>query len=141
MGNACGTIATIHCLGNCAKEMGISAESKVGKFLAQTAGKSDAEIGAALAEASDLHVASEGAAAGGQTDAPEAEAQTDHHFICFVEKDGDCYELDGGKKFAINHGPTEGNLLLKSTQVIKACFMDPQPDVIDFALMALSKVD
>ena len=119
--------------------MGIAADSPVGKFLAASAGKSAPEIGASLADATALHSASEGAAAGGQTAAPEATAQTDHHFIAFIEKDGDCYELDGGKQFAINHGPTEGDLLLKATQVIKANFMDPQPDVMDFALMALAK--
>ena len=62
------------------------------------------KIGLALADASDIHGQSEASASGGQTEAPEATAKTDCHFICFVAAEGEVYELDGNKSFPINHG-------------------------------------
>lgn len=141
VGNACGTIAACHCIGNNAEEIGVPADSAIGKFLAAAKGKTPEEAGAALADANELHSASEASAAGGQTAAPEATAKTDHHFICFVEKDGDLYELDGGKVAPINHGPTGGEFLAAATQVIQGKFMAVDPDSIQFNMMALSKMD
>lgn len=34
-----------------------------------------------------------------------AQGEVDTHFVCFVEKEGHLYELDGRKSFPINHGP------------------------------------
>mmetsp|Transcript_24285 Transcript_24285/g.45933 ORF Transcript_24285/g.45933 Transcript_24285/m.45933 type:complete len:241 (-) Transcript_24285:67-789(-) len=137
VGNACGTIACLHSLANNAEALGLSAESPLGKFLTTIRGKSPQEAGLALVDATDLHSASEASAAGGQTSAPEATADVDAHFICFVEKDGDLYELDGGKAFPINHGPTGGDLLGAACKAIKVNFMDQDPDSIRFNMMAL----
>ena len=41
----------------------------------------------------------------GQTETPNVEEDVDLHFIAFVEKDGDLYELDGATGAPINHGP------------------------------------
>mmetsp|Transcript_133820 Transcript_133820/g.338105 ORF Transcript_133820/g.338105 Transcript_133820/m.338105 type:complete len:254 (+) Transcript_133820:1-762(+) len=120
VGNACGTIATIHSLANNAEALGVAADSKLGKFLADADAKSPEEIGAMLADATELHKVSESSAQGGQTAAPEADADIHNHFITFVEKDGDVYELDGNKAFPINHGPAEGGLLKAAGKVIQA---------------------
>eukprot|EP00933_Yihiella_yeosuensis_P050392 TRINITY_DN48186_c0_g1_i1.p1 TRINITY_DN48186_c0_g1~~TRINITY_DN48186_c0_g1_i1.p1 ORF type:complete len:266 (+),score=59.32 TRINITY_DN48186_c0_g1_i1:27-824(+) len=137
VGNACGTIACIHSLTNNAEVMGVAADSAIGKFGASIKGKTPKDCGLALVDATELHSASEASAAGGQTAAPEATADIDAHFICFVEKDGDLYELDGAKAFPINHGPTNGELLETATRVIKANWMDKDPDNINFNMMAL----
>mmetsp|Transcript_65269 Transcript_65269/g.204518 ORF Transcript_65269/g.204518 Transcript_65269/m.204518 type:complete len:257 (-) Transcript_65269:53-823(-) len=139
VGNACGTIACIHSLTNNAEVMGIDSASPIGKFFESIRGKTPKEAGSLLADASDLHQASEASAAGGQTAAPEATADVDAHFIAFVEKGGDIYELDGAKAFPINHGPTGGKLLEAAAKVIKAAFMDTDPDSIHFNMMALVK--
>lgn len=141
VGNACGTIAACHSIGNSAEELGVPGDSALGKFLADAKGKTPEESGAMLADANQLHSASEESAQGGQTEAPDATARTDHHFICFVEKDGDLYELDGGKFAPINHGPTAGEFLAAAAQVIQGKFMATDPDSIHFNMMALSKLD
>jgi len=139
VGNACGTIACLHSIGNNSEVLGLSEESPIGKFLKTIKGKAPKDAGLALVDATDLHSASEASARGGQTAAPEATADVDAHFICFVEKDGDLYELDGNKAFPINHGPTAGDLLGTAAQVIKAKFMDQDPESVEFNMMALVK--
>eukprot|EP00416_Gambierdiscus_australes_P046601 CAMPEP_0171101170 /NCGR_PEP_ID=MMETSP0766_2-20121228/54168_1 /TAXON_ID=439317 /ORGANISM="Gambierdiscus australes, Strain CAWD 149" /LENGTH=242 /DNA_ID=CAMNT_0011561147 /DNA_START=60 /DNA_END=788 /DNA_ORIENTATION=+ len=139
VGNACGTIAAIHSIANNAEAMGLSEDTPLGRFLAKIRGMTPVEAGLELANAQELHQASETSAAGGQTAAPEATADVDAHFIAFVEKEGDVYELDGVKVFPINHGPSDGSLLKAAAKVIKSCFMDQDPDSIQFNMMALVK--
>jgi hypothetical protein len=53
--------------------------------------------------------------------------------------DGDLYELDGRKRFPINHGPTsESTLLEDACRVIKG-FMERQPGEVRFTMVALCK--
>lgn len=137
VGNACGTIASIHSLANNADIMGVKEDTPVGRFVASIKSKSPQDAGLLLADATELHSASEASAQGGQTAAPEATANVDAHFICFVQKEGDLYELDGAKAFPVNHGPTGGNLLSAAVKVIKGNFMEKDPDSIHFNMMAL----
>lgn len=137
VGNACGTIASIHCLANNAQALGLSPESPLGRFLSRARGMTPQDAGRLLADANELHEASEASAQGGQTQAPEATEATDHHFISFVEKDGMLYELDGTKAFPINHGPTGGHLLRAAANIIKEYFMERDPENIQFNMMAL----
>lgn len=138
--NACGTIACIHSLANNQKALDIKPDSPIGRYLAKIEGKSPDEGGEMLADATELHRASETrATADGQTTAPEPSANVDCHFICFVEKGGDVYELDGMKAFPVNHGPTNGDLLKATAAVVKTKFMDVDPDSINFNMMALVK--
>ena len=59
------------------------------------------------------------------------------HFVCFSEKDGHLYELDGRKFGAINHGPTTPETLLKDCcAVVKE--MMAATDNIRFTMMALA---
>jgi ubiquitin carboxyl-terminal hydrolase L3 len=134
--NACGTVAATHAIANNAEIMGIPSGSPLDKFLFAVKGRSPEERGLALADAKELHSASEASAQGGQTEAPEATADIDHHFICFVEKEGDVYELDGRKFAPINHGAAEPNLLFAVTRLVKEKFMDQDPGNIQFNMMA-----
>jgi len=140
VGNACGTIACIHSLANNLQALGIPELSPIGEFVKATEGMTPQEIGAKLADATKLHAASEESAVGGQTEAPVATACIDAHFIAFVEKDGDLYELDGGKDFPINHGAAKGGLLAAAAQAITTNFMEKDPDSLQFNMMALVKV-
>ena len=44
---------------------------------------------------------------------PDAEEDVDLHFIAFIRKDGDLYEMDGGNESPINHGPTSEETFLE----------------------------
>jgi ubiquitin carboxyl-terminal hydrolase L3 len=45
--------------------------------------------------------------------APDIENDVDLHYIAFVHKDGDLYELDGAKPFPLNHGASSPDCLLE----------------------------
>lgn len=139
VGNACGTIATVHAIANNAAFIGLPEGCPLSNFLTSVTGMSPDKKGVALAEAAEIHGKSEESAAGGQTEAPEASAATDCHFICFVAVDGDLYELDGTKNFAVNHGPIPdgGDVLSAAAVTIKANFMDVDPSSMSFNMMAL----
>jgi len=139
VGNACGTIACLHSIANSQQVIGLDANSALGKFFARCSGMTPDQLGEALADASELHVVSEASAAGGQTAAPAATAGVDCHFVSFVEKDGDVYELDGTKAFPINHGPSKGEFMKAVAEVVKSEFMKVEPTSILFNMMALVK--
>ncbi len=49
----------------------------------------------------------------GQTAPPSRDDNVVTHFVAFVHKDGQLYELDGRREFPVNHGPTSSDTLLK----------------------------
>lgn len=53
----------------------------------------------------------------GQTDANSADP-VDHHFVAFVNHQGDLYELDGRKSFPVKHGRTSTETLLEASRII-----------------------
>jgi hypothetical protein len=60
-------------------------------------------------------------------------------FLLFSEVDGDLYELDGRKRFPINHGPTSENTLLEDACRVIKLFMERQPGEVRFTMVALCK--
>jgi ubiquitin carboxyl-terminal hydrolase L3 len=75
----------------------------------------------------------------GQTEAPEADADVDYHFIAFVPIDGNVYELDGVKPFPINHGPTTDETFIKdAAKVIRDKFVAHASELAGgFSVLAL----
>lgn len=53
------------------------------------------------------------AASEGQTAVPDIDERVNAHFVAFSCVKGDLYELDGRKKFPINHGPSSPETLLQ----------------------------
>ncbi len=51
--------------------------------------------------------------------------------------EGHLYELDGRKKFPINHGPTSHETLLSDACKVIKMFMDRDPGEISFTIVAL----
>ncbi|EDQ90804.1 uncharacterized protein MONBRDRAFT_35021 [Monosiga brevicollis MX1] len=137
--NACGTVGLLHCLGNNQARVQFEDGSYLQRYFAQCAGKSPAERGKLLEEANEISSAHEASAQEGQTDTPALEEDQTLHFICFVEKEGQLYELDGNKEFPINHGPTSPDTLLQDAAVVVRRFMEVTPDDMRFTVMAFSK--
>lgn len=58
-------------------------------------------------------------------------------FICFLEREGSLYELDGRKAGPVNHGPTTPESLLKDSVMVIRGFMERDPDNVQFNMVAL----
>lgn len=146
-GNACGTIAAIHTIANLAGSGGeggvlpLKPDSPVKRFLSAARGLTPDAAGTALAEASDLHEASEAAAKSekAQTKTPGRDDKVDGHFVVFLEVEGHLVELDGCMGFPIDHGAiTSGGLLEDAARIIRMEFMAQAPGNPNFSVMALS---
>ena len=64
--------------------------------------------------------------------------KVDYHFVAFVEKDGNIYELDGSKKGALNCGPTSKEDFLKAAAAECKKYMAKDPENISFTVLALT---
>jgi ubiquitin carboxyl-terminal hydrolase L3 len=137
VGNACGTIATVHALAN--NDYLVPAGSEFRSFLDRNKALSAEERGAALASAAFVSAATKESAQGGQTATPQVGEDINHHFVAFVAHNNRVFELDGTKPFPIDHGPLvgEGDLLASAAVVIKREFIDHVPDG-QFNMMALA---
>ncbi|KAL6072363.1 Ubiquitin carboxyl-terminal hydrolase isozyme L3 [Balamuthia mandrillaris] len=111
VGNACGTIAVIHAIYNNLQHIQLE-EGFIKGFYEKTKDMEPLPRGEALGEDTALEEVHAEVAESGQTEAPTAQTSVDYHFICFTAVDGHLYELDGGKAFPINHGPTTSESFL-----------------------------
>lgn len=66
------------------------------------------------------------------------EDKVNHHFLSFVNHKGTLYELDGAKKYPINHGKTTDFTFLNDACVIVKQYMDRDPKSNDFGLICLA---
>lgn len=73
----------------------------------------------------------------GQTEVNPNE-QVNHHFVAFVHKDGNIYELDGRKDFPINHGATTPETFLEDAAKVCKDYIARDSDDINFTVMALA---
>lgn len=103
--NACGSIALIHALANNPVTWKRDSQSYIHKFVAENESLSPEERGERLEldeEIRDLHASF---SIQGQTEAPDAQADIDLHFVAFVQdNNGKLYELDGRQAGPIEHG-------------------------------------
>ncbi|KAJ8328418.1 ubiquitinyl hydrolase 1 [Batrachochytrium dendrobatidis] len=134
--NACGTIGLLHALIN-NKDVLDLRDGPLFRMLERTMNKTPDERAAALEADQDLAEMHKLSSVDGQTEVPSADDEIDLHFICFIEKGGNVYEMDGRKPFPINHGPTTGDLLMDSVAVIQR-FMSREPEQVNFSILALA---
>jgi ubiquitin carboxyl-terminal hydrolase L3 len=141
VGNACGTIATLHSIANAGPiRESLAKGSPISKFFDECKGKNEHERGNILGEADYLSEASDNSATNSenaQTSAPSRGDTVTAHFIAFVPCDGYVYELDGGKAFPICHGPIGDDFVQTASQVIQSKFMAVDPDSYQWNIMAL----
>ncbi|KAJ1900273.1 ubiquitinyl hydrolase 1 [Kickxella alabastrina] len=116
IGNACGTMAVFHALGN--NQQSVPIGGHLVEFFAKVKDMSPGERAAALETDEIVANSHKESAADGQTEAPSADSRTDLHYVAFVSVDGDLYELDGRQTTPINLGPST-DLLKDAARVIK----------------------
>ena len=137
-GNACGSIAALHAVCNNADRLALAEGSPLLQFQRENAGRPAEQAADAMERASALHEATDAAARQGQTAAPDAEDEVDHHFIAFVRWNGRLVELDGLKPGPIDHGPCEeAELLDKAVAVIRDEMMPLANGNINFSAVGL----
>ena len=149
IGNACGTIAAVHALSNCAAAGAFALDDgPLASFIASVQGKSVADRGWALANATELQELSDETAAAGQTEGAGTDDAMNSHFISFVQIDGQLYELDGrtwddkGTAFPVCHGPTTDDTFVSdAAKVIREDFMARDPENMNFNVTALCKLE
>lgn len=140
VGNACGTVALIHAIANNTDTISLS-DGALKTFLEKTESMNPEDRGHSLEEDEGISQAHEASAQEGQSAMVDRDTQLDTHFIAFVHVDGKLYELDGRKKFAINHGDTSPETLLKdSAAVCKQC-IERDPTEMRYAVVALTAAE
>lgn len=149
IGNACGTIACLHAVGN-ASINGCFAlgDGPLKEFMEATAKTpTPSDRGRALLDATSLQEMSDATAAAGETEGAGTDDANNSHFISFVYHKGNLYELDG--RFIIGetavptcHGETTPETFLSDVaKVVKDQFLPLDPENANFNLVALCKMD
>jgi len=141
IGNACGTIGVLHSLANNEKILNLQNFSSLQKFLEKTRSMSPQQRASELVSTKEIAEAHTEASSKGQTKTPDLDADINLHFVSFVEKDGDLYQLDGRKPFPINHGKTSPDSFLEDACIVITEFMKRDPNELNFSMMALVGCD
>jgi ubiquitin carboxyl-terminal hydrolase L3 len=141
-GNACGTIATLHVL--CNLDEGIEEKSAIKHFKDKTLTCNPSTRGKVLSNTKSLKCQSDNSAQSdnAQTNCPDRDGpDLDHHFVAFIRDDDDClFELDGTKFGPILHGNTSQETFVQDAfHVIQTNFMNKNPELIQFSVLALVK--
>lgn len=140
VGNACGTVALIHAIGNNLAQVQLAQGSYFERLFQVTSHLTPDERAEFLEKDDELEGAHSVAATAGDTTPPDLNTSVDLHFVCFVCVDGGLYELDGRRKQPIYHGSsTPQTLLGDAVKYIKA-FIERSPNSVNFNVIALSKM-
>ncbi|KAL5460563.1 hypothetical protein EMCRGX_G034015 [Ephydatia muelleri] len=136
--NACGTIGLIHALGNCQDQLTFGEGSFLKGFFEKTKNMNPDERALALEMENAISEAHESSAQEGDSATPNRDDRVDLHFICFVQKDGHIYELDGTKPSPVNHGPSSSESFLQDAARVCQEFMAKDPAEYRFTIVALT---
>ncbi|XP_055695578.1 ubiquitin carboxyl-terminal hydrolase-like [Lutzomyia longipalpis] len=135
--NACGTIALIHSIAN-NPDVELEENGILTKYLNQTRNLTPEERGRILEGSEEFIETHKEVAQEGQTEAPDPHDKVNYHFIAFVNKNGQLFELDGSREFPVKHGPTSSETFLQDAAKICKTFMEDNPDEVRFNVIALT---
>jgi ubiquitin carboxyl-terminal hydrolase L3 len=144
LGNACGTIATMHALANLFPQHGISGSGPLFDFLSAQSEATPEQRGHAMSTDAKIHAIHQVNFQEGQSRPPDEGERVDYHFICYVVRGNELLELDGmnplGPVCVESYVPTDdaGARFAAMVSHIKSKWIDPYPDESRFSLMALS---
>jgi len=62
-----------------------------------------------------------------------------YHFVAFIQKEGNLYELDGRKEFPINHGGSSAETFLQDAAKVCQEYMSRNPNNVNFTICALTE--
>lgn len=136
--NACGTIALIHSIAN-SPDVALEDGGVLTEYLKKTREMTPEERGRILEEDKEFIRIHEEVAQEGQTEAPNLGEKINHHFVAFVNKNDELFELDGSKKdFPVKHGPTSAETFLQDAAKVCKIFMQRDPEEVRFNVIALT---
>ncbi|CUM63114.1 uncharacterized protein PRCAT00000681001 [Priceomyces carsonii] len=141
--NGCGLYALLHILLNIPKDL-IVENLILANFSGQLSKAIPQEDIAKLVEGLEHRIQlDENYGVMGQTEAPEAGAHVDFHFISFIKgKNGHLYELDGRRAGPIDLGPCDGESVIKDPKLVQKIqsYMDmaDEKNKLKFALMGIA---
>eukprot|EP00884_Botryococcus_braunii_P023448 jgi/Botrbrau1/9788/Bobra.85_1s0032.1 len=145
IGNACGTIAMLHAVGNNLDNVTLDNGSFLDRFYSDTANLDPEARGKYLEDpgegAPSIDDAHREAAEDGQTSAPDADTRVDLHFIAIAERGNQIWELDGRKLFPISHGPSSPETFVEDAVRVMKSFIDKASGALNFNIMALCAAD
>ncbi|GFY48074.1 ubiquitin carboxyl-terminal hydrolase isozyme L3 [Trichonephila inaurata madagascariensis] len=138
--NACGTVALIHAVANCADQLDLKPDSIIKKFFDDTKSLSPKERGEFLENCNEISSAHESSAEQGQTEAPNLDDKCNLHFIALVQINSKLYELDGRKSFPVFHGTTSPDSFLKDAARVCKEYMQRDPENLNFTALSFGAV-
>ncbi|MCO5555274.1 hypothetical protein L7F22_008819 [Adiantum nelumboides] len=140
VGNACGTVALLHAVGNNLSQMALTQGSYFERFFEATAKLTPDERAEALEKDDEIETVHSVAACAGDTAPPDLNTSVDLHFICFVCVDGCLYELDGRRSEPTYHGSSSPETLLEDAVEVIKSVIKSNPNSVNFNVIAFSKV-
>lgn len=135
--NACGTIALFHITLNALEEHPeiVTANSYLENFKLNSSNIDPNARGELFKNSKDILDEHKNAVVGGQSN---VQNDTDSHFVAFIVKNNELYELDGMTPAPISHGNcSKEDLLPRSANVIKE-YMARDPDNLGFSMIVLA---
>jgi len=143
IGNACGSIAVIHSLANNLEKFQLDQHKPLAQFLETTKLMTPEQRAEHLKHALDMASANDEIAEEGESKVVERDEHVNLHFVCFINVNGELYELDGRQQHPIKHSttPANGTDLLRNTKDVILKLIQNVGDDIRFSMMALTKAD
>ncbi|XP_049866268.1 ubiquitin carboxyl-terminal hydrolase isozyme L3-like [Pectinophora gossypiella] len=137
LSNVCGNIALVHSVANNITNIELKSDGLLKKYLDDAKDLDAAAKGVLLENSTAILEAYKEIVRSGSGQGANEEEPVNNHFVTFIHKDGQLFELDGRKSFPINHGPTTPDSLLEDAANICRQFIDREPDNIGFNVVAL----
>ena len=139
IGNACGTIAVVHSLLNNSANFEITPGSQLDQYRKAAESLNPADRGYLLGGWEEIKTIHSDAANVGQTDAPEADAHVDSHFVAFTLVDGFVVEFDGGKRSHVVHCPSSPQKFLDDAAAVIKKEYFARDENGNFSIIVLAK--